>query len=146
MCSSDLVSARSPADQGLKERLLKHCSVIEKQGLAAFRSMQDALAGDDVASFWSSQIARSSIVLVLVSPDLFASEECGQQISQVLREPAARARIIPILLRPSDWRNSSLCAWKALPDNETPIACWKNQDAALLDTVSGVRRVLLGLL
>jgi len=78
-----------------------------------------------------------------LSADFFSSEQCADvEMPWALEEHSARAiPVIPVLLRPIDWKGSSLEQYSPLPSNERPVSIWKNLDAALLEVTQGIRKV-----
>jgi hypothetical protein len=58
------------------------------------------------------------------------------------RHEAGQIVIVPIILEPCDWLSSPLRQFKALPGDGKPVSEWTNQNAALLDVVSELRRLV----
>ncbi len=58
------------------------------------------------------------------------------------RHEEQTARVIPILLRPTDWQGLPFAKLQALPTNARPVTSWRNRDAAFLDVVLGIRAVI----
>jgi hypothetical protein len=60
----------------------------------------------------------------LVSADFFASDYCyGTEMKRALeRQEAGEAQVIPILVRPVDWKNAPFAHLQALPTGANPIA------------------------
>ena len=84
---------------------------------------------------------RSSIVLLLVSPDFIASDYCYdvEMTRAVNRHARGEARVIPIIIRHSDWTNTPFARFQALPRDGKPVKSWPDRDEAWLDVVRGVR-------
>ena len=51
------------------------------------------------------------------------------------------AHVLPILLRPVDWRNAPFAKLHILPTGALPITEWLNQDKALEDVARQIRTV-----
>jgi hypothetical protein len=49
--------------------------------------------------------------------------------------------VIPIILRPVDWRTASFGRLQALPRDGRPVTRWPDQDEAFLDVAHGLRAV-----
>ncbi|MGF1512136.1 MAG: TIR domain-containing protein, partial [Elainellaceae cyanobacterium] len=49
--------------------------------------------------------------------------------------------VIPILLRPVDWRNTPFNKLSWLPQNGDPVTQWGDRDAAWLNVETGIKRV-----
>jgi len=102
----------------------------------------------DGGEYWVSsienQLELSKIILLLVSPSFLASDYCyGVELERALeREVAGDAKVIPVILRPSDWEKSELGALQALPTGGRAITTWPNRDEAFLDVVAGLRSAI----
>src|SRR5437899_6650555 len=58
------------------------------------------------------------------------------------RHKANEARVIPIVLRPVDWKGAPFAHLQALPTNAKPITTWSNRDQAFVDVATGIRRAI----
>jgi len=85
----------------------------------------------------------ADVFLMLVSPDFFASDYCyGKEMSVALeRYDSGDVLIVPIVVRPVDWKRSSLGRFQALPKDAIPLTSWDNRDLAWLSVVEGIRNV-----
>jgi NACHT domain/TIR domain len=70
---------------------------------------------------------QAQVIVFLLSPDFFASDECMALIERAL---AGKARVIPLLLRPSAWQQSPLAPLTYLPSNGLPVTSWDDPDKA----------------
>src|SRR5262249_5260594 len=52
------------------------------------------------------------------------------------------AHVIPILLRPVDWKSAPFGHLQVLPSNGVPVTSWPNRDSAFADIARGIRSVL----
>src|SRR5205823_7859813 len=52
------------------------------------------------------------------------------------------ACVIPIILRPVDWKGAPFANLQALPTDAKPITTWSNQDEAFLDVTRGIRAAI----
>ena len=50
--------------------------------------------------------------------------------------------MIPLLVRPVDWKDAPFAHLQALPTDARPLSTWQDEDTALADVVAGIRRVL----
>src|SRR6476646_4558301 len=89
-------------------------------------------------------LKSASIILLLVSSDLLASDYCNDIELQCAleRDKNGEARVIPVILRPCDWQNSAFSHLQALPKNAKPVTRWSNRDEAWLSVVEGIRDAL----
>ena len=60
----------------------------------------------------------------------------------IARQEAGEARVIPLLVRPVDWKDAPFAHLQVLPTDARPLSIWQDQDTALTDVVAGIRRVL----
>jgi hypothetical protein len=58
------------------------------------------------------------------------------------RHESGEARVIPIILKPVDWREAQFSKLQALPKNAKPITTWENRDEAFLNVAQSIRRVV----
>jgi hypothetical protein len=54
------------------------------------------------------------------------------------RHEAGEARVIPVILRPVQWRSTPFGKLQALPNNAKPITTWDNRDLAFENVVKGI--------
>ena len=50
--------------------------------------------------------------------------------------------MIPVILRPADWRGAPFGKLQALPRNAKPVTRWADRDEAFLDIVEGIRKAV----
>ncbi|KYF94504.1 hypothetical protein BE20_00100 [Sorangium cellulosum] len=95
-------------------------------------------AGDD----WAGQIDRNldeaEVILLLVSADFLASDYCfDKEMKRALaRHDAGQARVIPVVLRKTDWRSAPFARLQAL------VTLWQDRDEAWTDVALGIRRAI----
>ncbi|MCB0476279.1 MAG: toll/interleukin-1 receptor domain-containing protein [Flavobacteriaceae bacterium] len=116
----------SSDDQEWKDELLKHLSVLEKEGELEVWHDGKISAGDDRTSIIQRAISTSQIAVLLISPDFLASERIQEaQIPIIQQQKQARGKeftVIPLLIRPSAWKQLTwLSALQAWPLNEEAI-------------------------
>lgn len=132
-----------PKDSEWCEELKKHLEPLQYQNIIKFWSHHDIIAGSDRAKRIMHYINTASIILCLVSPDFFASDCYLVELPYALeRDKANQARLLPIALRPVEFKNTLLEDLQFLPRQGQPITLWVNRDAAFADVVSGIRRVI----
>src|SRR6266566_5812335 len=131
-------------DEAFRDELEKHLSLLRRQGLITAWHDRYILPGTDWAQAIDEHLECASVILLLISADFLASGYCsGLQMQRALeRHQANEARVIPILLRPVDWKGAPFAHLQALPTGARPIANWSNQDAAFADVATGVRRAI----
>ncbi len=131
-------------DSLLRNKLEKHLKLLQRQGLITQWHDRHISPGSDWAQAISMHLERASVILLLVSADFLASDYCYSiEMQRALeRHQNKEARVIPILLRPCDWKDAPFAQLQALPTNAKPITSWNNQDEAFTDVASGLRRAI----
>lgn len=142
--SFDLFISYSHKDRELRDKLAIALSNLRKQNL-----INDWYDGDiSPGSEWKKQIFahldQAQIILLLISPDFIASEFCYsiELVQAIARHDNNEARVIPILLRPTDWEGTPFEKLLALPSDGRPITNWPDHDLAFLDVIKGIRRAI----
>jgi hypothetical protein len=73
--------------------------------------------------------------------EMLPSEYCYNYEMQraIEKSEAGIARVIPILLRPTNWQSSPFASLQGLPKDLNPVTQWEDQDLAFLDIIKGIR-------
>ncbi len=131
-------------DEAFRNKLETHLSLLQRQGLITAWHDRHILPGTDWSQAIDEHLERASVILLLISADFLASDYCyGIEMQRALeRHQANEARVIPILLRPVDWKSAPFAHLQALPTGAKPITTWSNRDAAFTDVAAGIRRVI----
>ena len=131
----------SHVDELLRDQLETHLSALQRQGVLTSWHDRPVTAGTELNNAIDSHLAAADIVLLLVSPDFIASEYCYErEMTRALeRHEAGEARVIPVILRPSDWLDLPFGKLLAAPKDGKPITMWPNIDAAFLDVVLAIK-------
>jgi hypothetical protein len=96
---------------------------------------------------WDDQIAaaldRARLVIFVVTPDLLASRYVRdvELPKSLALERSNRCQIVPIIARPTEWGDSPLAAFQALPKNAQAIASRADSASAYAEVVAGLREV-----
>jgi TIR domain len=132
------------ADEPLRIKFEQHLGQLLRQGLISGWHDRQIMAGTDWTKALDSHLNTSSVILLLISPDFFASDySYGIEMERALeRHKTGEAHVIPILLRHVNWQDAPFGKLQALPSNGRPIADWRNRDDAFFDVIQGVRKVL----
>jgi hypothetical protein len=130
-------------DESDRKTLEKHLASLKREGWV--EAWYDRLieAGEDWDSEIHSKLDQSHIILLLVSPDFMASSYCNQvEVTRAMqRHKMGTARVIPVLVRPTDWEGAPFSKLQSLPTDASPVSQWDDRDAAFLDIVQHVRDV-----
>jgi hypothetical protein len=102
------------------------------------------LPGDHFDEQIDEELEKADIILFLVSAEFLKSDYCYEVEVQraVERHERGNARVIPVILRPCDWRNAPFGKLVAIPRDGRPVTLWRNRDEAYLDIATELRRVV----
>src|SRR5450432_916222 len=131
-------------DEALCNQLKAHLSLLQYQGSVSTWHDRMILPGMDWAHEIDTHLETASLILLLVSSNFFASTYCiGVEMKRALeRHAAGEAVVIPILLRPIDWKIAPLAHLQALPTDAKSVTSWPNVDDAWVAVVAGIRLVI----
>ncbi|WP_437962115.1 toll/interleukin-1 receptor domain-containing protein [Sorangium sp. So ce119] len=134
----------SHKDEALRDELETHLALLKREGLLQSWHDRRIAAGDE----WAGQIDRNldeaDVILLLVSADFLASDyRFDTEMKRALeRHDAGQARVIPVVLRKSDWHSAPFARLQALPKEARPVTLWRDRDEAWTDVALGIRRAV----
>lgn len=134
----------SHKDENLRAELEKHLIILKRQGVVDVWTDHCIRAGESLDEAISEGLEASDIILLLVSVDFLHSDYCyGVEMGRALQRNAdGEAVVVPIILRPCDWKTTSLGGLKAIPADGKPVLKWPTLDDAFLDVVQNLRHLL----
>lgn len=134
----------SHKDEALRDELETQLGMLRRQGLITGWHDRKIGAGTEWASEIDAHLNTAQIILLLVSPDYIASDYCYDiEMERALeRHRTGEARVIPIILRPVEWKYGPFGHLQPLPANGKPITDWPNHDSAFLDVARGIRKIV----
>jgi hypothetical protein len=135
----------SHKDEALRDELEVHLAMLKREGVIAAWHDRKILAGDELNGQIHARLNDAQVILLLVSPDFLASTYCYDvEVKRAMElHEEGRARVIPVILRPSDWQSSAPFAkLLAAPKDGKPITKWADRDEAWLDVVRQLRAAL----
>lgn len=140
----EVFCAYAPADEPLFHAFEKHLSLLQRQAQISLWHVRQIVAGTDWKQAIDDHLDSATVILLLISPEFFASDYCyGIELQRAMeRHEANEARVIPILLRPVDWHHVPFEHLVVLPTTAQPITTWRNRDTAFVDVVAGIRRAI----
>ena len=98
---------------------------------------------------WDQEIKdklyAAHIVLMLVSARFLTTDYIWNIEVQdtLLRQQKGEVTALPVILSPCAWMQTPLAQFQALPKKGRPVTDFPNKDAALLEVVNGVNKVIL---
>lgn len=140
----DVFLAYAQPDELLRNALEKHLSMLMRQGLITSWHNQKILPGQEWEPETILHLSTADIILLLLSPDFLASDySYGVELKHAMeRHQRGEATVIPVILRPVDWKHHSLGKLRVLPSDGRPVTSWPNQDEGFLSVAEGIREVV----
>ena len=134
----------SHKDESFKDDLKDHLSALVRGGQIELWQDRDMEGG----TRWDDQIKQAlkeaDIVLLLISSKFMASKYINDVELQgaLARDAQGTARVIPIILKPTDLQGTEIKQLQALPKDGKAVSKWSDPDEAYVDIVRGIRRVV----
>lgn len=137
-----LFCSYSHKDEPLREELEVHAALLKRKELIEIWHDRKILPGKDWENNIDSHLENSEIILLLISPDFIASDYCyGKELSRAIeRHESGQSVVIPIIVRPSDWKEAPFSKLQALPKDGEPVTTWQNRDEAWLHVIENIKK------
>jgi hypothetical protein len=134
----------SPKDKHLFDRLTIHLSALRRQHLIDEWYDSAINAGKDITQVIEAHLRAANIIVLLISAEFLASERCYKLEMQRALElsTTGTARLIPVILSPTDWEALPLAHYSPLPAGGIAVSLKRNIDAALSEVARGIRKVV----
>ena len=134
----------SHQDEELRKELENHLSLLQRKGLIAGWHDRMIGAGDEWKGAIDKNLEEAHVTLLLVSSSFLASDYCWDVETKraIERHDRGEARVIPIILRPCDWRGAPFGKLQALPRDGKAITSWANKDEAFTNVALGIRQAV----
>jgi hypothetical protein len=136
------------ADEPLLIELKKHLAALRRQGVISAWHDRNITAGQEWASQISQELEVADVILLLVSPDFIASDYCwGVEVKRALeRYEVGETLVIPVILRPCDWKYLPFGKLQGLPTDARPVTgpSWSSRDEAFAVVATGIRATVAG--
>ncbi len=131
-------------DKNVFDALRKHLIMLRKQGDLHEWYDSDIDAGSDWQKTIDMHINNDDIIIFLISVDFLALEywrDVAMRRAQERNESGV-ARVLSVILRPTDWTGLPLDKSNLLPTNHRPISSWRDKERAILEVAKGIRKVV----
>ena len=131
-------------DEAFKNELENHLAPLKIQRIIESWNDKEILPGGKREEEIRNQIEKSQLILFLISSDFIASKYSNNDsINRALdKHRNEEAIVIPVILRPTDYSFLEISEIEALPKDGRSISEWPNQDAAWIDVVKEIKRVI----
>ena len=132
----------SHKDSAYKEELDAHLAPLRREGLLSIWSDCDIQPGGNLDAI-KERLEASDIILLLISADYIQSKFCYEiELHRAMELRNERsAKILPVIVRPCDWKNSPFKQLKALPKDGLPVSEWKSSDEAWSSVAQAIRQI-----
>ena len=131
-------------DEIFLDNLLKHSSALRKKHKIKIFSDHLVRPGGDVNEQILHNLNDANIVLLMMSSGFLASKECQKEMKLALqRQRKDNIEVVPIIVRPCDWKNTEVSKHKALPIRGKPISKWKDRNDAYLEVIKELNALIL---
>ena len=139
----------SHSDTAFREALEVHLGALRRLGKIISWSDGQLLPGQNWNEAILSNLRSADIVLLLVSPDSLDSDYIWKvEIAEAMeRQEQGKCRVIPVLLRPCDWKDMAFAKLELLPKDPRnarprPVSLWSDRDEAFTIVVQGIKKAL----
>ncbi len=119
--------------------------MLERTNLITLLDHGSILPGAEWHEEMNAQLKEAHVILLLISASFISSDfsfkvQTREAIARHERKEAVR--VIPVILRPTDWEHPPLDKLQPLPKNAKPISIWRFQDAGFVDVAKGIGNVI----
>ncbi len=138
---AEIFYAYAREDEDLRDELEKHLRMLEREGVITSWHDRKIGAGKEWEGEIDTHLNTARVILLLISSDFVDSDYCWDvEVKRAMeRHEAGEARVIPVILRPVDWKGALFGKLQVLPTDAKPVTSWANQDEAFLDVARGIR-------
>ncbi|MBA2392047.1 MAG: toll/interleukin-1 receptor domain-containing protein [Ktedonobacteraceae bacterium] len=124
----------APEDDSWRQKLERHLSELKRQGRVTIWHNRLLPPGSNQIQETDAHFNQASIILLLISDDFLASDSCCAEMQQALaRQQAGKAQVIPLLLRPVEWKQTPIGHLHPLPIDGNPITLWNDVDDGCIE-------------
>lgn len=144
---AQLFISYSHKDKVLRDQLETHLSTLKREKRISTWHDRRITAGTEWKGEIDEQLKNSNVILLLVTANFLASDYCHDvELRYAIEQhEQGNARVIPVILRPCDWKTTIFAKLQALPTDGKPVIDWKTRDNAFLNVVEGIRKALDGM-
>lgn len=134
----------SSEDEEYRDELEKHLSALVRQKIISAWHDRKLFGGESWDKRIKEELKTTRLFIFLVSADFLASDYCMniELPYAVTRHSQVQSDVVPIITRPSDWEETSLGQFQALPDRAKPVTVWSNRGEAWTAAAKGIRRLV----
>ncbi len=134
----DVFLSYSHEDESLRRELEER---LRREELVGTWRARRITGGEEWRGWVDGDLISADLILLLVSKPFLASEYCqGAEVKHALARHASEdAKVIPIIVRPCDWREEPFAELTTLPQGVGPVTEWHSHDEAWEHVAQGIR-------
>jgi TIR domain len=122
-----------------------HILPLQQANQISFWSERHILPGASRTEHIREQLDQADYIVLLLSADFFADEDCQTLMQQALRRSRTdKVPLVPLLLRPVTWQETPLGDLACLPSNGKPVTLWEHPDEGFYMCAREMFHLLLG--
>lgn len=142
-----LACAATPQDEALLDALENQLSILRRRPEVSLWEKRQIPPGTERGPAIVTQIQQAHLILLLLSPDFFASDECHEEMKLALqRREEGEASVIPLLMRAiAGWHTTAIGQLDPLPADRVPISTRADQEHALYEIAEQLQLQLEGI-
>jgi len=128
-------------DEEFKDQLIVHLSSLKRRGIIEEWHDRKLISGQEWDGKIKQELLDSDIILLLISADFIASNYCYEtEIEKAMeRHDQGDANVIPVILRPCDWKDLPFSKIQGSPKDAKPLSKWDNRDEGYLDVINSIK-------
>ncbi|MBI3843252.1 MAG: toll/interleukin-1 receptor domain-containing protein [Planctomycetes bacterium] len=133
--------AYSHRDEDLRDELDVHLAQLKRSKIIGTFHDRKIGAGKELDKGISEFLEPADIILLLISPYFLASDYCYEiELKRAMeKHEAGEARVIPVILRPCDWKSAPFGKLLAVPRDGKPITSHKDPHEGFLEVTMAIR-------
>jgi hypothetical protein len=134
----------SHKDDDWRKEFEPQLAPLKRQGFIEVWHDRRISAGQEWADAIDDNLETAQVILLFISPDFVASDYCyDREMKRALeRHHQKQTRVIPVIVRPTDWTSLPFSKLQALPPDNKAVTTWANRDEAWLNVAQGIRKVV----
>jgi hypothetical protein len=134
--SIEVFCSYSHKDEALREEFDTHVAMLKRRLVQVWHD-RNISAGGEWAGEIDEHLNSADIITLFVSADFLNSEYCyDKEVTRAMvRQSQKEAVVVPIIVRPCDWKDAPFGSLQAIPTDGKPVTKWSNRDEAWTDVV-----------
>ena len=130
-------------DEPYLKALDKHLAALKRSERIELWSDSALHAGEEWDQSIKQSLSQADIVLLLISADFMASQYIWDHELQLAmdRHEARESSVVPLFIRPCDWRDAPFGKLQGLPRDANPVGD-PNNDSAWTQVAQEIRRLV----